>query len=402
MPLATIRMTKKYRFFEPIPHQQEALEADIAKRGVREPIEVDEDGDVLDGHLRLEICRKLGLEPPVLVRTFVSEEEKVEYILKRKLLVGRPGPISSARAIGRLLELRGVKRGQGSAAEKRWSMSATFADISLELGIPERTLRHHLWLADQLADHPELARQVDLGEISSRRALLQLEPKGIAKLDLGDGLSHPAAYSEDLLPVFAELLSLGGRKVRMVLDPFAGTGRIHQLEEWGFETTGVEIEPEWAALHERTTVGNALALELEDESFDAICTSPTYGNRNADHHEAYDGSTRRSYRHDLGRKLHKDNSGRLQWGPSYREFHVKAWREITRVLRAGGLLVLNIKDHIRAGRRQHVAGWHVTTLCRMGYVLLQHEEVAAPGMRLGANGALRFPEQVYLFAKEGV
>lgn len=402
-PALRVRNWQKYRLFEPAPDEREALEKDIAKRGLLEAIEIDERGNVLDGHTRLEICRDLGIQPAVSERTFATEDEKIEYILKRKLLIGRPGPVSFAKAVVRLLELRGVKRGQGSSAEKRWSQSATVADIAAEVGRPERTVRYYLRLAEELAAHPDLARQVDIGEISARAALLQVgTTDAISRPDFGNGVSHPARFSDDLIPVFADMLSSAGKKIRRVLDPFAGTGRVHELGEWGFETTGVEIEPEWASMHERTQVGNALGLDFDDESFDAVCTSPTYGNRNADHHEAYDPKTRRSYRHDLGRPLHKDNSGRLHWNASYRAFHERAWKEITRVLRGEGLFVLNVKDHIRGGKRQHVAGWHVTTLCRMGYVLLEHEEVATPGMRAGANGDLRFPELVYLLAKEEV
>jgi tRNA G10 N-methylase Trm11 len=107
----------------------------------------------------------------------------------------------------------------------------------------------------------------------------------------------------------------------IVVDPFAGTGRIHELSHVpGVRTVGVEIEPEWARLSSGTVVADALALPVADSSVHAICTSPTYGNRHADHHEACDPSLRRTYRHDLGRELHPNNSGRLQWGPDYREW----------------------------------------------------------------------------------
>ena len=78
-------------------------------------------------------------------------------------------------------------------------------------------------------------------------------------------------------------------------------------------------------------------------------TSPTYGDRLADHHDARDGSVRHSYKHDLGRDLHPDNSGAMQWGPAYRDFHTAAWVEVRRVLRPGGRFVLNVKDHVRGG-----------------------------------------------------
>lgn len=340
----------------------------------------------------------------VAPRAKAAERESLEILLKSQL-----GPIEWARKFERYLELEGVWRGPGSPGKAATGQvsggnSATVALIAERFGVARRTAFDRLKWARELAPHRALAAAVDRGEISIRQALVKVGAhnghadlgNGVSKPDLGDGVSHPAPFSRALLPVFAEVLD--GAKT--VLDPFAGIGRIHELERWGYDTVGVEIEPEWAARHERTKVGDALALDFGDESFDAVCTSPTYGNRMADHHDARDASTRRSYRHDLGRPLHKHNSGRLQWGTAYRECHEQAWEEAWRVVRAGGKLMLNIKDHVRNGRRQFVAGWHVTTLCRMGFTLLQHREVATPAMRAGENSDLRYPEQVYAFVKD--
>ncbi len=58
------------------PAEYEALKADIAARGVKIPVEVDEDGNILDGYHRVQICEELGIEWPKLVRTGLSEAEK--------------------------------------------------------------------------------------------------------------------------------------------------------------------------------------------------------------------------------------------------------------------------------------------------------------------------------------
>lgn len=218
------------------------------------------------------------------------------------------------------------------------------------------------------------------------------------------GPKHPAKFSKVLLPVFAAalqpLIPAEGGQVS-VLDPFAGTGLIHKLRGLGpYRTIGVEIEPEWAKMSPYTYVGNALALQFDKEAFDAIVTSPTYGNRFADKHDAKDGSVRRSYKHDLGRALHETNSGGMQWGEQYREFHRRAWREAVRVLRTDGYFVLNIKDHIRKGERQNVPQWHVETLQALGLVLLRSVNVNTPGMRNGANHDKRVgEEEVHVFVK---
>lgn len=200
-------------------------------------------------------------------------------------------------------------------------------------------------------------------------------------------VSHPAKYSDALMGTFVRML----RGSRRILDPFGGTGKVFLLSHWlpDAQIEAVEIEPEWAAQHPLTTLGNALDLPWTSQYFDAICTSPTYGNRMADHHDAQDDSQRLTYTHRLGRNLHASNTGDLQWGTEYRMVHVVAWQEARRVLEPGGRFVLNIKDHIRGGVRQHVTDWHITTLEGLGFEVQEHVKIDCPGMRYGRNGGVR-------------
>jgi len=67
--------------FEPLKAwEYEALKADIAKRGVLVPIEIDRDtGEVVDGRNRLKACAELGInltDCPVNYRTYESDEER--------------------------------------------------------------------------------------------------------------------------------------------------------------------------------------------------------------------------------------------------------------------------------------------------------------------------------------
>ena len=65
----------KYQLFNPLSAEEyAALEADIAKRGVLVAVEQDQQGNILDGHHRVEIAAKLGKvsDKP----KFIEEQER--------------------------------------------------------------------------------------------------------------------------------------------------------------------------------------------------------------------------------------------------------------------------------------------------------------------------------------
>lgn len=208
--------------------------------------------------------------------------------------------------------------------------------------------------------------------------------------------AHPAKFSKPIIELLQEETA---SVVGLALDPFAGTGRVHELQRKGLRTVGIEIEPEWAGIHPQTVVGNALHLPFPDNTFDAVVTSPCYGNRMADSHNAQDDSKRNTYTHTLGRKLHDDNSGAMQWGDEYRHFHLRAWMEAYRVLKPSRgarqrLMIVNISNHIRAGKEIDVVGWHFTALEAVGFKLVRVRTVETRRNREGANGDLRCEHEV--------
>lgn len=244
---------------------------------------------------------------------------------------------------------------------------------------------------------------------------------------------HPARFSDDILPVIERYLEPGS----LVLDPFAGVGRIHELTT--VFTIGVEIEPEWATAHPRTIVGDATFLpSWWTGMFDAVATSPGYANRMSDSHNAQErcracqatgkhpdswewatpvdcakcnGLGRRKYRritytHYIGRKLHPNNSGQMQWGQRYRSLHERSWAEVRRVLRdprpgePPARFVLNISDHVRKGEVVEVVDWHLRCCEKLGFVLVDQQEVKTPRMLFGENREKRVEyEVVALFEK---
>lgn len=246
--------------------------------------------------------------------------------------------------------------------------------------------------------------------------------------------AHPAPFSDALMPIFAKVLDDLARAPRKdecprVLDPFAGIGRIHELAALcDVETIGVELEAEWAHAHPRTLVGDATRLRPSwTGRFDVVLTSPCYGNRMADKYDFNDAcstcegsgsvewgdgitdcpkckgdgrSPRRTYRRFLDRDLSANSAAAMQWSDEYRELHEQAWVEVHRVLRRGGIFVLNIKDHQRDLQRVHVSAWHRRTVEALGFTRLRTIPVMLNGYRHGENHQARIDrEYVYVFRR---
>lgn len=305
--------------------------------------------------------------------------------------------LRTERRLGQIIEVeRAAGRMPGHGGDRR-STSATSRLNVEDYGLTWNEAADYKRLA-ALNDELFEAALADLQTISRRSLVNQAEALLRGRTPPGDRTPrHPARFSATVQSTMTEALE----GCRRVLDPFAGTGLIHVIAAAaGTESVGIELEPEWADRHPDTQVGSALDLPFRDASFDAVATSPTYGNRLADHHTPTDlHSHRRSYQFDLGRDLHPDNSGTLQWGDEYRAFHEQAWKEAVRVLQPGGRFVLNISDHIRAGKRQHVSGWHVVALQQLGLTVTDVVPVPTSRLRDGENAEARVDyELVITFA----
>lgn len=239
----------------------------------------------------------------------------------------------------------------------------------------------------------------------------------MAKTAVAPVTLHPAKFSDPVIDRIGveiykhvEWMGIKRRPIR-VLDPFAGVGRVHALARPGeIETVGVEIEAPWAACHRDTICADSIAwmrryVNAGREPFDVVVTSPVYGNRMSDHHDARDSSERRSYTHDLrtgtgddGYTLAENNMGKVAWGPVYREFHIEAWRLVAAILKPDGLFVLNVSDFVRNGEVVHAAWWHWGAAMAAGCYEIGRWPVNTHRMRNGANRDARAEsEMIYTF-----
>lgn len=230
-------------------------------------------------------------------------------------------------------------------------------------------------------------------------------------------VKHPAVWSDAILAKLDVVVGNG-----VWLDPFAGTAKIMKLETPSRRFVCVELEPEWAASHPDTIQGDSLVV-MEDwirtgTMFDGVVTSPVYGNRMSDHHNAKDGSRRRGYKFDLGRDVSEGSSGAMYfWQDEYKEFHRRAWELAYQVTTPGGEMYLNVSDFIRTVRRrvkvagagdsrttnkvqQRVVAWHMKALIEVGWRVVECLKVATPRMRDGANGKARAEHENIIVAKK--
>lgn len=177
---------------------------------------------------------------------------------------------------------------------------------------------------------------------------------------------HPAKWSDPLLTHIERLLADNVPRGGIVLDPFGGTGKLGRISGGRWRVVSCDLEREWLTQGRRNDCSglvlcDATAAPFASGSIDAIVTSPAYGNRMADSYLP-DGSkpsdaTRNTYPIALGRDLHPGSGAGLHWGDEYRAMHAKCVKEWARVLKRGGLLVVNMKDHVRDGKMQYVSMW---------------------------------------------
>jgi hypothetical protein len=203
-------MAGRYQVLPPLaPEARQALAEDIRRHGVLVAVEVDEEGNVLDGHHRVELAAELGIDYPVAIRSGMSETERVEHALRLNLLRRHLGPVEWAHAFRRLAEARGIRLGSQGRQGGKTDSVAVFA---AELGVTPRTARRRLRLADRLAGHPDLAARVDRGDMDATRAETLARERAFEKrraeaspppvTSLGDGIDiHHGPFQEVLAHV---------------------------------------------------------------------------------------------------------------------------------------------------------------------------------------------------------
>lgn len=241
---------------------------------------------------------------------------------------------------------------------------------------------------------------------------------------------HDAKFSDPVLEILRVLLAdVDAPICGLIVDPFAGVGRLQELGR--ADIYGIEIEAEWAAVNDWVVHGDALDPGCYPATpIGSIVTSPCYGNRFADQYlgpacqpcggfgrvagvpaagldqecaacsgTGRDGRGRYSYALSLGRRVDPKSAASLQWGPKYQIFHERWLSTIGKLLEPGPRrLILNMSDHYRGGARQHVCSWWLSAAHRAGFRFVEAWPADTVRMAHGQNRERRAEhEMVFVF-----
>ena len=183
--------TRKIDQLTPHPNQQqlwgdlpgdqlERLKESIEKHGQRDPIDIDEDGRILDGHQRWRVAQDLGLSE-VQVRVVSDAVGAEELFLSANLTRRQLGPIQRARVAKAIVDRR-------QAAQRSWERreGELRKEIARILGISVRQVSRML----QLLRLPvAIQNAVDQGALTQNLALKVERLPESAQLEIANAIS---------------------------------------------------------------------------------------------------------------------------------------------------------------------------------------------------------------------
>jgi len=184
----------KYQLLPPLStEERDTLRRLIAADGVRVPIEVDENGDILDGHNREAIARELGVPCPRVVVRLPTETHKQAYAIKANL--GRrqlsPEQVEAVRETQRDLAIRlnneglpqakiGEILGVDQRTVGRWMAQSIESNGSIR-HVPNASVDLRLKLPPAL--HPTILQRAQAGETHAAIAAdLKVTPRRVGQV----------------------------------------------------------------------------------------------------------------------------------------------------------------------------------------------------------------------------
>jgi transcriptional regulator with XRE-family HTH domain len=154
-----------YQVMPPLsPEEYGALKADIAARGVQVPVEYDDEGNILDGFHRVQICQELGLACRQVMRSGLTDAEKRAHAWALNL-TRRHLTKAQKRAIAKRL------RGEGWTQER----------IAQALGLARATISS--WLTESVSSDELHQAEPITGKDGKRYPRRKARPRALQRPD---------------------------------------------------------------------------------------------------------------------------------------------------------------------------------------------------------------------------
>lgn len=187
--------TDRYQLLPPLAEDDyERLKADIRQRGVMVPIEIDEDGNILDGHHRKQIADELGISMPTpIVRKGWKEYQKRLHAARlnlarrhmttwQKVRLGEEIEPDLAEEAKARMAAAGMSAAPGKPATNvapllEQKPQRTVDDVAKEVGLGSGRTYERAKKTKQKIEEvaPELLEQLDRGEIDLQDAAKEVK-----------------------------------------------------------------------------------------------------------------------------------------------------------------------------------------------------------------------------------
>ena len=244
-------MNYKYQVMPALtPEEYAELKADIQERGVMVPIEFDEQGNVLDGYHRLQICQELGIKDyPKVIRAGMTEAEKFTHA--RRLNIARRHLTGEQK--------RGLIREQLKETPER-----SDRQIAKALGVDNHTVATQRKKLETGEEIPQVSQMIGVDG--------KEYPRQVEKVRKPVSVFNPTKREERAMknPAVVERMKEDGSS------PVVASNRV--LSEAKAERKKYELADEMPEDTCRLFVADIRdgLKELDDDSIDFIITDPPY------------------------------------------------------------------------------------------------------------------------------
>lgn len=175
--VTNITATGQYQLLPPLREvEYDALKRDIQERGLMVPVELDEEGAILDGHHRVAICTELGIDwrSGAVTRRGWTEAQKRLHVRKINILRRHLDKLTLGEQIEAIAAELGVKLEERARNDRT---GANVASVAVEAGVSKRTAQYALAAKRAVESQPEIAEKLRAGEIGPREAIREAKQK---------------------------------------------------------------------------------------------------------------------------------------------------------------------------------------------------------------------------------